>query len=101
MQVIENQESFNINDHELALIYIYTPFCGTCRLARTFLEAVEHTIGRSVFYELNASLHPEFMQEYQIKSVPCLLITKYGQTLEKTYAFHSVSHMYEKTKEYV
>ncbi|MFG6148138.1 thioredoxin family protein [Halobacillus sp. B23F22_1] len=101
MLVIENHESFRIKEHELALIYIYTPFCGTCHLARTFLETVEHTFGRSIFHEMNASLYPEFMQEYQIKSVPCLLITKHGYTLEKTYAFHSVSHMYEKTKEYV
>ncbi|MCP3028242.1 thioredoxin family protein [Halobacillus sp. A5] len=101
MQVIESTECGSILNKDLALIYIYTPFCGTCHLARTILETVEHTLERTVFFEMNASLHPKFMQTYKIESVPCLLITKRGEIVEKVYAFHSVSYMYEKTREYV
>ncbi|WP_431804360.1 thioredoxin family protein [Halobacillus andaensis] len=101
MQVIERSEIVEVAQKELALTYIYTPFCGTCHLARTILETIEHAFGRTVYYEMNASLHPGFMQSYQIESVPCLLVTKNGEIIEKVYAFHSVSHMYEKTKEYV
>lgn len=71
-------------------LYIHTPFCGTCHLARTMLEQVEQKMEREIFYEMNASLYPNFMQEQQIESVPCLLIKVDGKIEEKIYAFRSV-----------
>ncbi|MBH0231012.1 thioredoxin family protein [Halobacillus yeomjeoni] len=82
-------------------IFVHSPFCATCHLARKMLDTIEVTYGRELFHEFNASLHPELMEEYKIESVPCLLVTKYGSVIEKIYAFHSVPFMYEKIAEYV
>ncbi|MFC7322197.1 thioredoxin family protein [Halobacillus campisalis] len=90
-----------LNSMELGFIYIYSPFCATCHLAHTMLETIEHTMEGQMFWELNASLHPKFMQNYQIKSVPCLLITNNGEIKEKIYAFHSVPYMYDKVRTHV
>ncbi|WP_051744071.1 thioredoxin family protein [Halobacillus karajensis] len=83
------------------LIFIHSPFCGTCHLARKMLTTLEVVFNREVFKELNASLYPELMKKYKIESVPCLVVTKQGQIKQKIYAFHSVSHMYEQVVKYV
>ncbi|WP_342005072.1 thioredoxin family protein [Terribacillus halophilus] len=82
---------------EQARIFVHTPFCGTCQLAEKMLLTVESVMGQEYYHKLNASLFPDFMQEYQIESVPCLLILKQGKVQEKIYAFHSVQHMLAKT----
>ncbi|WP_164668207.1 thioredoxin family protein [Virgibacillus doumboii] len=82
------------------LLYIYTPFCGTCALARTMLDKIESVHGESIFYEMNASLNPEFMQENKIESVPCLLIKDGNEIKEKVYAFKSIPNIYSYLLEY-
>ncbi|MFD1362551.1 thioredoxin family protein [Lentibacillus salinarum] len=80
--------------HERYLLYIYTPFCGTCALARTMLDKIETVHQQDIFYEMNASLNPEFMQEFKIESVPCLLIKEKGEVQDKVYAFKSIPNIY-------
>lgn len=74
-------------------LYIHTPFCGTCHIARAMLSQIETTLDKQVFYEMNASYYESFMQTNKIKSVPCLLIKVNGQIQEKVYVFHSISNI--------
>ena len=87
-----------INDQllqkENSILYIHTPFCGTCHLARAMLNKIEEVHGKHIFYEMNASLYPQFMQEAKIESVPCLLIKKDNVIKEKIYAFKSIANIY-------
>ncbi|GGA76893.1 thioredoxin family protein [Ornithinibacillus halotolerans] len=76
------------------LLYIYTPFCGTCNLARSMLEKIESVHKTEIFHKMNASFYPDFMQEYKIESVPCLLIKKNNIIQEKVYAFRSIPNIY-------
>lgn len=88
-----------LNDGDY-LLYIFTPFCGTCALARTMLEKIEQVHKETIFYEMNASLYPEFMIENQVESVPCLFIMKDHQIKEKVYAFQSIPNIYNYLMEY-
>lgn len=76
------------------LLYIETPFCGTCHVARSFLEKIERTHKKTIFHEMNASFFPDFMQQYKIESVPCLLIKQDNTIKEKVYTFHSIANIY-------
>ncbi|MFC2947181.1 thioredoxin family protein [Virgibacillus sediminis] len=89
-----------ISEQENFLVYIYTPFCGTCQLARSMLEKIEQVHKQDIFFEMNASLHPEFMQEKQIESVPCLLVKEKGEYVEKVYTFHSIPNIYSYLMKY-
>ncbi|MFQ3544787.1 thioredoxin family protein [Halobacillus rhizosphaerae] len=102
MQQLDNKEvNSQLAKEPIALTFIHSPFCGTCHLARKMLTTIELSYNKEVFYELNASLHPALMQDYQVESVPCLLVTQHGKLKEKVYAFHSVPFMYEKTADFV
>ncbi len=76
------------------LLFIYTPLCGTCNLARSMLYKIEMAHDQQLFYQMNASFYPEVMQQLKITSVPCLLIQTNGEIKEKIYAFHSVPNIY-------
>lgn len=94
---ITNEQLERLDDY---LLFIYTPFCGTCHVARSFLSKIEATHGKDVFYKMNASFFPEIMQDYKIESVPCLLIKSNGEIKEKVYTFHSIANMYHYVYEY-
>ncbi|PAD22907.1 hypothetical protein CHH69_09750 [Terribacillus saccharophilus] len=96
MNVIKTEVQ-TVTHQEQARIFVHTPFCGTCQLAEKMLLAVEAMTGQEYYHKLNASLFPDFMQENQIESVPCLITFKQGEVQEKIYAFHSVQHMLAKT----
>ncbi|RKQ35480.1 thioredoxin family protein [Oceanobacillus halophilus] len=90
----------DILNQERYILYIYTPFCGTCGLARTMLEKIESVHQMDVFYEMNASYYPDFMQDNKIESVPCLLIKENNEIKEKVYAFKSIANIYSYLMEY-
>nr|WP_174614186.1 thioredoxin family protein [Virgibacillus ihumii] len=85
---------------ERFLLYIYTPFCGTCSLAKSMLDKIESVHGEHIFYEMNASLNPDLMQEYKVESVPCLLIKDRDEVKEKVYAFRSIPNIYNYLMKY-
>lgn len=77
-------------------LFIHSPFCGTCRIARKMLLAVEEMAKEELITEVNAIVHPAFMQDYKIESVPCLLIMERGEVIERIYAFRSVAYIYSR-----
>ncbi|GLO67052.1 MULTISPECIES: thioredoxin family protein [Oceanobacillus] len=80
---------------ERGVIYIYTPFCGTCSVARAMLDNIERLHQQDIFHEINASIHPEYMQNNQIESVPCLLFMENGEIVERIYTFYSTANIYD------
>lgn len=89
-----------LSKKESFLLYIYTPFCGTCHVARQFLEHIENTLQRQIFYEINAMYEADFMQEFKVESVPCLLIYQNGEIKEKIYTFYSIQNIYSNLLEH-
>ncbi|QDP41010.1 thioredoxin family protein [Radiobacillus deserti] len=79
----------------LLFLFIHTPFCGTCKVGRTMLVAIEQMWNDNLFYEMNAAIFPAYMQQNKIESVPCLLILKDGEIKDKIYAFRSVQYLYQ------
>ena len=84
------------NDSSKSVFYLYTPLCGTCAVASKMMDVVaamkpELSIGKA---DLNYV--EQLAVDYEIESVPCLLIQKDGEVVHKIYAFHSVPHLLEK-----
>lgn len=92
MIVLQTISSEHLAD-ETYLLYIHTPFCGTCHIARKMLEQIEVALNEQLFFELNASFHSDFMEEMKIESVPCLIIKKDDKIKEKIYTFHSIANI--------
>lgn len=87
-----------LKQEAMACVYLYTPMCGTCQLAKRMLEVVEQLFPHIPFYQADINYMPERAMEWKIESVPCLLLFHHGTIRQKLYAFHSVPHLYETIK---
>ncbi|WP_338751020.1 thioredoxin family protein [Bacillus sp. FJAT-52991] len=89
-----------VEQQEKVAVYAYAPMCGTCQLASKMLDVVEKVGTPYEWVRINLNYYEDFAETYSIESVPCLLIFKEGQLMEKIYAFQSVPHIYEKLNQY-
>lgn len=83
-------------DSPVSVFYLYTPMCGTCMVASKMMDVIaalkpDLPIGKA---DLNYIV--DLAMDYGIESVPCLLIQKDGEMVEKVYAFRSVPHLLER-----
>ncbi|HWK24642.1 MAG TPA: thioredoxin family protein [Ureibacillus sp.] len=83
----------------LVAFYLYTPMCGTCAVASKMLDVIESLLPDLPLGKANINYLENVAMDYQIESVPCLLISDKGN-IEKVYAFQSVPFLYEKLKRY-
>lgn len=85
------------NDAQLSLFYIYTPMCGTCQVASKMMQVIKEIIPNPIG-QANINFVNNLAQDYEIESVPCLLIAKQGIVYRKIYAFQSVPYLLEVIK---
>ena len=96
-----NEEQVSrLADKEKAILYLYTPFCGTCQLAKKMMTVVEAMLPALEINMANLNYLPKQASDWEIESVPCLLVFENGRVVSKTYAFHSVEHLYHILKKH-
>ncbi|MFC0470230.1 thioredoxin family protein [Halalkalibacter kiskunsagensis] len=84
----------------LTIVFVYTPLCGTCKLAERMVGVVEKTFETLPIFSLNINHSPAFAQKWKIKSVPCLLLFQKGLGVERIYAFQSIAYVHDIVKPY-
>ncbi|MRX72019.1 thiol reductase thioredoxin [Bacillus lacus] len=82
-------------DDEVFFLYLFAPMCGTCQLAKKMLLVVEEMQKDTNLYSSNLNYLPNEAKQWEIESVPCLLIFHSGAIVKKIYAFHSIQHLSE------
>lgn len=86
---------------ETGLVYFYTPICGTCKMASRMLEVVCKLFPSLKVGKADLNYIPKLAEQFEVKSVPCLLIVQNGQVIEKIFAFHSVLYLHDKIKSHL
>lgn len=81
---------------QVAAFYLYTPMCGTCAVASKMLGVIEAMRPALPIGKADLNYIQEIAREYEVESVPCLLIERKGRPVEKIYAFQSVPYLLEK-----
>ncbi|BCU51754.1 thioredoxin-like negative regulator of GroEL [Staphylococcus auricularis] len=93
-QLTNPEQNFSEDKH---LIFGYTPTCGTCKISERMLD-VANELAQLPLIKLDLNFHPEFSQQFEIQSVPVLLIMSQDQECDRVYAFQSVPDLLEKLK---
>ncbi|MWV42269.1 thioredoxin [Paenibacillus sp. HJL G12] len=55
-------------------VFLHTPFCGTCKVARRMLEITEHMLPGEMIAEADVNMLPKVVEQYKVRSVPALLL---------------------------
>ena len=95
-----NQYELNdfMNQKRTGLIYLYTPFCGTCQVSGKMLSVAAELFPNIEIGKINLNYMRELAEKWLVESVPCLLIMKHGVCENKLYAFQSVPYLVGKIK---
>lgn len=88
------------SDEAVNLLFVHTPLCGTCAVARKMLAVIESMRPELAIASVNLNLNPGLAQEFRIESVPCLLIREADGTWSKHYRFGSVVELTELLRPY-
>lgn len=85
-----------MESESVAAFYLYTPLCGTCQVTSRMMDVVENLLPDVKLGKADLNYHEDVATKYSVESVPCLLVAKVGQPIEKIYALQSVPYLYEK-----
>lgn len=83
---------------EQAFLYLYTPLCGTCEVASKMLNIVKILNPSLQVGKINVNYNQKVAVQYEVESVPCLLIAEKGIVQQKIYAFQSVPYLNDLVK---
>jgi thioredoxin 1 len=73
-----------IQKHPLVVVDCWAPWCGPCRIvAPVIKELARDYAGKILFGKLNVDENPEVSAQYQIMSIPTLLVFKNGKLVDK------------------
>jgi len=83
---IDNYNDFKkaINEHETCLVKIGTDCCGPCRVVEKNIESIEKFYDDVYFIKIDAEEVDEIVEEFNIRSVPVVMVIKNGAVVSKT-----------------
>ena len=92
-------QQMECNQSDIFAVVIYTPMCGTCKLAMQMISLTLQAGVKIPVYAANIYDIPHFVEMCQIESVPCFMIWQGKDLIRKEYAVHSVDQLYKWFKE--
>jgi thioredoxin 1 len=72
-----------IQNHPLVVVDCWAPWCGPCRMVAPIIEELSRDyVGRILFGKLNVDDNREVSMQYDIMSIPTLLVFKNGKLVD-------------------
>ncbi|MFC0214674.1 thioredoxin family protein [Paenibacillus chartarius] len=73
-----------------SFVMLYTPLCGTCKVALRMLDVVEAADPALHADRINLNVRPELAERWRVGSVPCLVRVRKGEVSGMLYRISSV-----------
>ncbi|OON57389.1 thioredoxin [Klebsiella pneumoniae] len=87
----------NINEHiksGVTLIDFYAPWCGPCKIQLPIVEELAEEIGNQAnIAKVNIEEELDLATEYNVQSVPTLLLFKDGYVVERMVGLHRKDYL--------
>ena len=71
----------------LAVLDFSAQWCGPCKMLAPVLESVAHDLPDMAFYSIDVDENFALAQEYRASSIPCVVVLKNGQEVDRTIGF--------------
>ena len=96
----EEQLNEQLKEKGRMVVFFYTPLCGTCQVAKKMLTVAEAMLPGIEIGMCNLNFMPYKAKQYEIESVPCLIMIEQEQIRKKMYAFHSIEYILDELKSF-
>lgn len=73
-----------VQNHTLVVVDCWAPWCAPCRMVAPVIEEMARDYaGRILFGKLNVDENPDVATQYQIMSIPTMLVFKEGKLVDR------------------
>lgn len=94
IEVEYNAQLPELTKEGLTLVDFYATWCGPCKmLAPVFEQLAEEYEQKVQFVKINVDDVPILAQEYQVMTVPTLMLFKGGKAIEAAKGFHPLHEL--------
>lgn len=87
MRVINGNEFKDLVSDGLVLIDFFAEWCGPCRMLAPVLEDFANEESGIEVYKVNVDNDPDLAREFQVSSIPTMILFKDGKQIEKKIGF--------------
>ncbi|MDR2644601.1 MAG: thioredoxin [Endomicrobium sp.] len=85
-----NFEKEVLSSDKPVLIDFWAPWCGPCKMLSPIIEEIASQYnGKAKVFKVNTDENMSLSTKFQITSVPCLILFKNGEVLNKIVGFRS------------
>lgn len=102
VQLTDASFSSTVSRNPLMVVDFWAPWCGPCRMVAPVMEELARDYaGRVAFGKLNVDENPMTASQFQVQSIPTILIFKNGQAIDGVLGAVPRSHLESKIRQYL
>lgn len=73
-----------LNEYPLVLVDFWAEWCGPCKMVEPIIEELADDLqGKAVFGKLNVDNNKQKASEYQVSSIPTMIVFKDGEVVDR------------------
>ena len=77
-----------LGNDQPVLVDFWAPWCGPCKMLAPVVEKIASQLGDKMkFVKLNTDEAPSLAGQYQVSGIPCLIVFKGGQPVDRIVGF--------------
>jgi len=95
---ITNQEFSEVinSSHKLVVVDFFADWCMPCLMLAPVIEELADQIKDVKFAKINVDDNKELAQKYEVRSIPCLIVFKDGEEVDRMVGNNSGDEIEEK-----
>lgn len=84
-----------INSPNIVVVDFFADWCGPCKMLSPILEKLSTVNSAVEFYKINIDENPAISDEFEVQSIPNIVIFKNGQAVDRSIGFKSEQQIQE------
>ncbi len=85
----ENFESEVLNSEKPVLLDFWAAWCGPCKMLAPVIDELAGEVTDAKICKVNVDEEPELARQFQVMSIPTLIVIKNGKTAASSVGFQS------------